>query len=71
MKIKIGTRMMLYPHDLEPCVKSRYPCKKLPCTVIYIHPKKRFFRVEFEFSGGGKIREAYKLPLLSDERTKE
>ena len=37
-------------------------------TVIYIHPKRRFFRVEFTNELGDKIREGY---IFADEKLRK
>ena len=37
-------------------------------TVIYIHPKRRFFRVEFENVLGDKIREGY---IFADDKLRK
>ena len=42
--------------------------KPLTGTVIYIHPKRRFFRAEFENELGDKIREAY---IFADEKLRK
>ena len=41
--------------------------KEFTGTVIYIHPKRRFFRAEFVMELGDRIREAY---LFTDTRVK-
>lgn len=41
--------------------------KEFTGTVIYIHPKRRFFRGEFVTELGDRIREAY---LFTDTRVK-
>ena len=41
--------------------------KEFTGTVIYLHPKKRFFRAEFVMELGDRIREAY---VFNDTRVK-
>ena len=44
--LKIGDTVTITVHG---------PNKKLEGKVIYIHPEKRYFRVEFETKGGKKL----------------
>ena len=48
--LKIGDTVTVTVHG---------PNKKLEGKVIYIHPEKRYFRVEFETKGGKKLTECY------------
>ena len=42
--------------------------KKLPCTVIWVHPQKRFFVVEFRSAVTGETwRETVYFPLTPNE----
>lgn len=36
--------------------------KPMPCRVIYVHPKHRFYTVEFDFPRERAIRESFFLP---------
>ena len=57
--LRIGDKVTL------PVVPFNSP---LPGTVIYIHPKRWFFRAEFENELGDKIREAY---IFADEKLRK
>ena len=34
----------------------------LPCRVVYVHPQRRYYTVEFTFGRGRRFRESYFLP---------
>ena len=59
MKIRVGTQLQMVPtiniYKNQPVFN-----KKLPCTVVYINRKHRFFTVEFKFLYGS-FRESYKF----------
>ena len=38
-----------------------YKDEKVPCTVVYIHPQRIFYVVEFQMDGG-PMRETYYFP---------
>lgn len=59
--MKIGDKLVRIPavntlnHEKRP--------RTLPCEVIYIHPKRRFYVVRFDFPEFGRsFREAYFFP---------
>ena len=58
-RLSIGDKVTL------PVVPFNDPLKG---TVIYIHPKRRFFRVEFTNDLGDKIREGY---IFADEKLRK
>ncbi len=58
-KLEIGDKVTL------PVVPFSNP---LTGTVIYIHPKRWFFRAEFTNEQGDKIREAY---IFADEKLRK
>lgn len=39
----------------------------LPCRVVYIHPEKRFYTVEFTFERNRRFRESYWMPHVRAE----
>lgn len=51
-KLKIGDKVKKVLSNVD--TKDPYEG-----TVIWIHPKKRFYRVEFVMSDGQKLRESY------------
>lgn len=55
----------VYEHESRP--------RALPCRVVYIHPEKRFYTVEFQFPATGwSFREAYYFPdRLGDQYPEE
>nr|DAL91793.1 MAG TPA: ATP synthase subunit 9 [Caudoviricetes sp.] len=59
--MKVGDKRMMKPHEFQDDPRHPNRSKLLPCTVIYIHPQRRFYRVEFE-TRGGKFRESFYFP---------
>lgn len=57
--MKVGDRI----NTLEPTY-GETPRKHIhyPATVVYIHPLRRYYTVEFDMGGGNKIRESFYFP---------
>lgn len=47
--------------DSKYCPQQSMP-DLLPCDVVYIHPQRRYYTVEFTFPQGRKFRESYCFP---------
>ena len=45
-----------------PTIEGACNIGTLPCRVVYIHPKRRYYTVEFTFGRGRRFRESYFLP---------
>ena len=60
----VGDKVMMTPttmvDELNRMVKD-----KVPGTVVYIHPRRRFYTVEFRF-GNSAIRESFPVPLAAN-----
>lgn len=69
--MKIGDKLSRIPsaHVYE---HEKHP-RALPCQVVYIHPERRFYTVEFRFPATGwAFREAYFFPeRLGDQYPSE
>lgn len=66
--MKVGDRI----NTLEPCygeVQKKHIF--YPATVIYIHPERRFYTVEFNMGRGNRCRQSFFFPRrLGPERSK-
>lgn len=59
--MKLGDKLIRRPHP-QVYEHMERP-QDLPCTVVYIHPQRRFYTVEFRFSVTGyAFRESYFFP---------
>lgn len=65
--MKVGDKLRMRPHEWQYDPGNANRPKTLPCTVIYIHPERRFYRVEFECAGG-KFRESFFFPVKGSKR---
>lgn len=45
-----------------PTLEGAWYLGTLPCRVVYVHPDRRFYTVEFTFDRGRSFRESYWLP---------
>ena len=45
-----------------PTLEGACHLETLPCRVVYVHPDRRFYTVEFTFDRGRSFRESYWLP---------
>ena len=46
----------------EPTLEGAWYLGTLPCRVVYVHPEKRFYTVEFTFERNRRFRESYFMP---------
>lgn len=46
----------------EPTLEGAWYLGTLPCRVVYVHPEKRFYIVEFTFERNRRFRESYFMP---------
>lgn len=62
MGVKIGDvlklKMSASAYQRDPVTGKACNAKKYPAKVVYIHPDKRYFVVEFDFGRGFKARES-------------
>lgn len=59
--MRIGDKLMRIP-AASVYEKEKRP-RALPCVVVYIHPERRFYTVEFRFPATGwAFRESYFFP---------
>lgn len=59
MPMKVGDKVSKVPETLYDAVNYwKMDRREHVGTVVYIHPKRRFYTVEFDINGG-KIRESY------------
>lgn len=62
--MKIGDKLMRIP-VVSILDRDKHP-KLLPCRVVYIHPQRRFYSVQFDFPGqwehSRSFRESYFFP---------
>lgn len=62
--MQIGDRLRLIPSSR---LSDDRIYRRLPCTVVYIHPERRFFTVEFKFElTGESFRESFPCPDRPD-----
>ncbi len=62
-EIRIGTQLQLVPETFTEGDEKKGPHKAMTGTVVYIHPKHRFFDAEF-IVNGVKIRESFPWPQV-------
>lgn len=62
--MQIGEYVTAIPTELS-CDVDRRTKEPVPMTgkVVFIHPRRRFYVLEFAFKNGNKVREAYKFPI--------
>lgn len=62
--MQIGDRMTAIPTELRCDVDNRTK-KPIPMVgeVVFIHPMRRFYVLEFALRNGNKVREAYKFSI--------
>ena len=58
--LEVGVNLKLIPTAAVDYY-GRTLAKPLPCKVVYINHKHRFYTVEFTFPDGGKYRESFKF----------
>ncbi len=67
--IRVGDRLRLRPSVEGGCFLGEQPCR-----VVYVHPDKRYYTVEFNFELGersGSFREAYFMERSRAETPRE
>lgn len=62
-EIRIGTQLQLVPETFTGGDEKKGPRKAMTGTVVYIHPKHRFFDAEFMVNGV-RIRESFPWPQV-------
>lgn len=65
MKLYVGKKMRMVPDVHIDRLGRRLMEDDMPCKVVYINRKHRFFTVEFKFPGGS-FRESYKYTEWRD-----
>ena len=45
-----------------PTLEGAWYLGALPCRVVWVHPEKRFYTVEFTFERNRRFRESYFMP---------
>lgn len=59
--MQIGDTMFLHPSQST-------GGKVYPCTVVYIHPKRRFFTVEFSFERNDGVKQSFRESFFFSDR---
>ncbi len=61
-ELHIGDKLSLIPETFSLTIDEKVAKRALTCKVVYIHPKKRFFTVEYE----NGVKESFFFSKLED-----